>query len=484
MEQKSDKDLKSKTIFNIAWRFAERCGAQGVSFVVSIILARLLAPETYGTIALITVFTTILQVFVDSGLGNSLIQKKNADDLDFSTVFYFNIFLCCVFYIGMFHTAPHIASFYNDPTLSPVVRVLSLTLIISGVKNVQQAYVSKHMLFKFFFFATLGGTIGAAVVGIFMAYHGFGVWSLVVQQVLNATVDTVILWLTVKWRPKLIFSFHRLKELFSYGWKLLASSLVNTVYNDIRQLIIGRLYSSVDLAYYNRGKQFPSFIVNNINSSIDSVLLPVMAENQDNKERVKNMTRRSIMASSYLMWPLMFGLMAIGEPLVKLLLTNQWLPCLPFLYIFCFVHGMQPIHTANLNAIKAMGRSDLCLKMEVIKKTMGIVIILVTMNISVFAIGLGSVIYTIFASFVNAFPNKKLLGYTYFEQIRDIAPSFVLAAVMSIAVYCISFAGLNDLLAIVIQVILGAVIYLAGSRVFKLKSFHFVFDTAKIIIKK
>lgn len=475
--------IKEKTISNLIWRFAERCGAQGVSFIVSIILARLLAPEDYGVISLVTVFTAILQVFVDSGLGNALIQKKDADDLDFSTVFYCNIVFCAVLYALLFICAPFIAMFYNNLALTSVIRVLGLTIIISGVKGVQQAYVSRHMIFKRFFFATLGGTVGAACIGIFMAYHGFGVWALVVQQLFNATVDTIILWITVKWRPKLIFSFERLKGLFSYGWKLLVSSLVNTIYNDVRQLIIGKVYSSADLAYYNRGKQFPNLIVENINTSIDSVLLPVMSDVQNDREKLKIMTRRSIMVSSYIMWPMMFGLMATGKNIVHILLTDKWLMCLPFLYIFCFVYGMQPIHTANLNAIKAIGRSDLFLKMEIIKKSVGIAIILVTMNISVLAIGLGSVFYTLFASIVNAYPNKKLLRYSYFEQMKDILPSSILAAIMAIVIYFIPLNSLNSVLQLIIQIVVGIVVYIVGSILLKLESYIFVKDTAIKFIK-
>ena len=230
------------TIKNFIWRFAERCGAQGVSFIVSIVLARLLEPSVYGTIALVTVFTTILQVFVDSGLGTALIQKKDADDLDFSSVFYFNFTVCLVLYFGMFVSAPYIAKFYGDETLVPVIKVISLTLVISGVKNIQQAYVSRNMLFKRFFFSTIGGTIASAFVGIFMAYIGMGVWALVAQQLSNATIDTIILWVTVKWKPKRMFSWKRLKELLSYGWKLLVSALLETVYNNLRNLVIGKLY--------------------------------------------------------------------------------------------------------------------------------------------------------------------------------------------------------------------------------------------------
>lgn len=282
----------TNVITNFFWRFLERCGAQGVTFIVSIVLARLLDPTVYGTVALVTIFTTIMQVFVDSGMGNALIQKKDADDLDFSSVFYFNMAMCSVLYLIMFFAAPFIASFYRMPELTAIVRVLSFVVVISGVKNVQQAYVSRHLMFKRFFFSTLGGTIGAAVIGIAMAYLGFGVWALVAQMLFNAAVDTTILWITVKWRPKKMFSFQRLKSLFSYGWKLLASSLIDTVYNDLRQLIIGKKYSSGDLAYYNQGKKFPQLIVTNINTSIDSVLLPTMSKAQDDMAAVRSMTDR------------------------------------------------------------------------------------------------------------------------------------------------------------------------------------------------
>ena len=324
---------KETVTSNFLWRFFERCGAQGVTFIVSIVLARILDPEVYGTVALVTIFTAIMQVFVDSGMGNALIQKKDADDLDFSSVFYFNLVMCSGLYLIMFIAAPFISGFYDIPELTPVIRVLSLVLIISGVKNVQQAYVSRNMLFKRFFFATLGGTLGAAAVGITMAYLGFGVWALVCQMLFNSAVDTIILWITVKWRPKRMFSLQRLKGLFSYGWKLLASSLLDTIYKDLRQLLIGKFYSKSDLAQYNRGKDFPKFIVSNINTSIDSVLLPTMSKVQDDKTAVRNMTRRAIKTSTYLMMPFMVGIAVCAEPLVSFLLTDKWLPCVRLLSI-------------------------------------------------------------------------------------------------------------------------------------------------------
>ena len=247
-------DKKQSVISNLIWRFMERCGAQVMSFVVSVVLARLLEPSLYGSIALVTATTSILQVFVDSGMANALIQKKDTDDLDYSSVFFFNLSFCLVLYIGLFIAAPLISRLYSNPELTPVFRVLGLTIVVSGVKNVQQAYVSKTMQFRRFFFATLGGTLFSAAAGITLAYMGYGVWALVAQQLLNVTVNTAILWLTVGWRPKLMFSLQRLKGLISYGWKLLASALLDTLYLKSYQFIIGLRYSSADLAFYNKAR--------------------------------------------------------------------------------------------------------------------------------------------------------------------------------------------------------------------------------------
>ena len=474
----------NNVISNFIWRFAERCGAQAVQFIVSIVLARLLMPEVYGTIALITVITTILNVFVDSGMGTALIQKKDADSVDFSTVFYFNMCVCIVLYVGLFICSPWIAYFYKDATLTPVIRVLGLTIVISGVKNIQQAYVSKTMQFKRFFFSTLGGTIGAAVIGIWMAYKGFGVWALVAQQIFNAMVDTLILWITVKWRPKKEFSFERLKGLFSYGWKLLASSLLDTVYNNIRQLIIGRMYTPSDLAFYNRGKQFPDLIITNINTSIDSVLLPTMSQEQENKERVKIMTRRAIKTSTYIMAPLMMGLAFCATPIIRLILTEKWLSCVPFMQIFCITSMFYPVHTANLNAIKAMGRSDAYLKLEIIKKVIGMALLLSTMWFGVMAMAYSLLVSSVLSQIINSWPNRKLLNYGYLEQLKDILPGIILAVVMGICVYPVQWIGLSDIITLCIQVPLGAIIYIIGSKIFKLESFEYILDMIKPYIFK
>ena len=473
-----------KVTTNFIWRFLERCGAQGVTFIVSIVLARLLEPTVYGTVALVSVFTTILGVFVDSGMGRALIQKKNADDLDFSSVFYFNIVMGLALYAIMFFAAPVIAGFYKLPELTPLVRMLSLSLIISGIKNVQQAYVSRHMLFKRFFYATLGGTIGAAILGIWMAYRGYGVWALVAQGLFNGTVDTIILWVTVKWRPKKMFSFERLKEMFSFGWKLLVSALLDTGYNELRSLIIGKLYTTADLAFYNKGKTFPHTVVSNINSSIDSVLLPTMSARQDEPERVRAMTRRAIKTSTYIMMPMMMGLAVCAEPLVRIILTEKWLPCVPFLRIFCFTYAFYPVHTANLNAITAMGRSDLFLKLEIIKKVMGLSVLAVTMWYGPLVMAYSLLFTSVMSQIINSWPNRKLLNYTYPDQLKDMLPQIGLSCLMGAAVYCVTFLRLNDYLTLLIQIPLGAIIYVAGSKLFHIDSFEYVWTVVKGYLPK
>lgn len=477
-------NTEKKIISNFMWRFAERSGAQIVSFLVSIVLARILLPEDYGIIALVTVFTSILQVFVDSGLGTALIQKKDADTLDFSSVFYFNFVVCLILYAGMFIASPYIALFYNDITLTSVIRVLSLTIVISGVKGIQQAYVSRNMLFKRFFYSTIGGTIFSAFLGIGMAYAGFGVWALVAQQLSNTAIDTLILWVTVRWRPRKEFSWKRLITLLTFGWKLLVSALLDTSYNNLRNLIIGKLYSSADLAFYNQGDKFPKVIVTNINTSIDSVLLPTMSSAQENKERVKQMTRRAIKTSTYVMAPLMMGLAFCAEPIVELILTDKWLPCVPFLRIFCITYMFWPVHTANLNAINAMGRSDWFLKLEIIKKIMGMTILLSTMWFGVMAMAYSLLLSSVLSQIINSWPNRKLLNYGYLEQVRDFAPGILLAVGMGICVYFVGYLPFPTIVTLLIQVVSGAIIYIGVSAILKLEEFEYLIGMLKSFLKR
>lgn len=479
-----EENVKSKAIINFVWRFAERIGAQLVSFVVSVILARMLLPEAYGTIALVMVFITILRVFIDSGLGVALIQKKDADELDFSSVFYFNIVICVVLYIVMYFMAPVLADFYDKEIMLPLIRVISLVLIISGVKNIQQAYVSRNLMFKRFFFSTLGGTLFSAFLGIIMAWRGWGVWALVAQQLSNDAIDTLILWVTVRWRPQKAFSWKRLQSLLSFGWKLLVSSLLDAFYDNIRSLVIGKSYSVTDLAYYNKGQQFPNLIFSNIHASVNSVLLPVMSKAQDEKERVKAMTRKSMRMLAYAMWPLLAGLAICAETLITLLLTDKWLPCVPYIRLFCLVFVFHPVHIANLNAMRAMGEGSAFLRTEAIKKTVDLVILLVTMNYGVYAMAFGVLLITPVSAWVSAYPNRNILAYPFGEQMRDLLPYMAATGIMSISIQILKIFPLYGIYMIFIQVIVGLIVYLITSILFRLEILGDLFEVLQRVIKR
>lgn len=478
MEKDSD-SIKQKIFSGLFWKFGERITAQLISLFISILLARLLTPSDYGAVALVMVFITLANVFVSNGFGNALIQKQDADNVDFSSVFYINLIISFIIYALLYLTAPYVATFYSLPVMCPALRVLGIRIPVAAVNSVQQAYVSRYMLFKRFFWSTLFGTLLSGIVGVFLAYHGFGVWALIVQYLTNTCIDTIVLWFTVRWRPNFVCSWKRARGLISYGWKLLFSSLLDTGYNQIRSLIIGKIYTSSDLAFYNQGDKYPSLVVTNINASISGVLFPALAQCQSQEKKVKQMTRRAIEISSYIMWPLMIGLAVIAEPVIRMILTDKWLSCVPYLRIFCFTYGLWPIHTSNLQAIKALGRSDLFLKLEVMKKTIGIIALLISINYGPLAIAWSLVITGIISTFINATPNVKLLHYSYKEQMEDLLPSLVIAFAMGVIIYPITWLRFNDIITVLIQVVCGGIIYFMGSIISKQSAFLYLIDFIK-----
>lgn len=474
-------NTKTKVLSGLVWKFAERISAQVVTFVVSVILARMLMPEDYGLITLVTIFITFANCIVTNGFGSSLIQKKDADNLDFSTVLYFQTAFSIVLYFILFVSAPLIAKFFGEgyDQLVPVLRVLGIRIPLTAINNVQQAYVSKQMIFRKFFFSTIIGTIISAGVGIYMAYAGYGVWALVGQYLTSTIISTVILAFTIHWKPELKFSWTRLRELFRYGWKLLVAGLISEIYNELRSLVIGKLYTSDDLAFFDRGKQIPNIIVTNINTSISNVLFPAISNAQNNINDVKAIMRRSIRTSSYIMCPLMFGLAVVAEPLISLLLTDKWLPCVPYLQIYCISFCFEPIQTANLQAIKAVGRSDIFLKLEIIKKAAYTIILVAVMFHSVEAIAYSLLLNTLIAVFVNTAPNKKLIGYSFKELIADMAPGILLSAAMAVTVWLEGmFLSLPTIFMLIVQVLTGGVVYLLLSVIFKVESFTYLLETA------
>lgn len=479
----SGEGLQKKVLSGLVWKFGERIGAQLVSLLVRIILARILMPEDFGVVTMIMIFIEIANVFVVSGFGQSLIQKKDADNLDFSSVFYFSVTMSWILYFIIFLGSPVVASFYGKPVLTPILRVLALKLPLAGINSVQQAYVQKHMMFKRFFFSTLIGTLVSAVVGIVMAYHGFGPWALVAQYLCNSAMDTLILWVTVKWRPDFRFSKSRMKEMFGFGWKMLLSELINTTYKQVRSLVIGKIYSEQDLAYYDQGQKLPNIIVTNINSSIGSVLFPAMTTRQDNKETLKQIVRRSIQVGSYIMWPLMIGFAVVAEPVVSLVFSDKWLPCVPFLQIACIQFALEPVQTANIQAVKALGKGRVMLIMEIVKKGFGLITLVAVMWQGVMWIAWTGMVVTFFATLVNSTPNRKYLGYTYREQLADLLPAIFLAVVMGACVYAVGFLPLPLLPLLIVQILVGIGVYLLLSIILKVSAFSYAWEMLKKIRK-
>ena len=471
--------IKKKVFSGMIWAFGEQFAAQAVSFILSVILARLLMPDEYGTITMVLVFINIANVFVTNGFGEALVQRKNATDEDFTTVFYCSLAVAVFLYSVLYITAPLIAAFYDSPELALVLRVLSLKLPIASINSIQRAYVQKNMQFKKFFFSTLGGTILSGVLGIFMAYKGVGVWALVAQYMSNSCVATIVMFFTVRWKPKLIFCKSSAKELIKYAWKLTAASLINTVYNELRSLIIGKKYSSSDLAYYNKGNHIPSLAITNINSAISTVIFPAMSQCNNAPNRLKAITRRSMKVAAFVIFPVMGGIIGVGESLIRLLLTEKWIPCVPYLYMACMYWACQPVQTANWQVIKAMGRSDLALRLEIYKKVIGFLLVFVSIPFGVEAIAASNVLFAIISMLINIIPNKRLINYSIREQMLDLAPSFISSVVMCLVVLEVGNIVLPDIVLIPVQVAIGIGIYVFCSVLLRNDSFSYILDILK-----
>ncbi|MBR6571756.1 MAG: oligosaccharide flippase family protein [Clostridia bacterium] len=467
-----------KTLSSLLFKLVESLGNQGLAFVVSLLLARALAPSDYGVLSMLLVFIAIAQVFVQSGLNTALIQKKDVDETDLSSVFFVSFGMAAVFYAILFVLSPWLADFFRMPALKSTLRVMALILLPGSLISVQTAVVSRQMAFRKQMVASLCATVLSGTVGVVMARNGAGYWALVAQQMTNQCALAILLLVLVKWRPHFMFSFARVREHFCFGWKLLVSGLLDTVFTNLRSMVIGRKFSDEALAFFTRGKQFPELAMNAINGSISSVMLPVLSEQQDETQRMKQTMRRSVMLSCFVVVPLLAGLAAVAEPLIKLLLTDKWLPCVPFLQLCCIDFALYPIHTSNLSAINAKGRSDVFLRLEIIKKAYGMVILLVSVLCfdSVMAIAWGGVISSVVSAAVNAHPNKELINYGYLEQMRDILPTIVLSLIMFGVVYAMNLLALPTAVLLVLQIIVGVIVYGGLSLLFKLESVQFLYQ--------
>ena len=468
---------------SMIWRFGERILAQLVTFGVSVVLARKLDPIAFGNVAWLMIFIDIANVFVVHGFASALVQKKNADEVDFSTVFYFSLFVSFVFYFVAFFSAPLMIPL-GDEQLPTLFRVLALRIPLAGMNSVQHAYVEKHMLFRKFFFSTLIGTIASAIVGIFLAYQGYGAWAIVAQYLTNSTLDTIILSLTIGWHPRRVFQFSRLKELIGFGWKMLCSQLVHVLYTRLSAFFIGTVYSTEDIAYYEQGNKIPGIVETNIDTTINSVLFPAMAESQEDNEKLKNMIRRSIQVSGFFIWPMMLGMASISDQLISFVYSSKWLPATIFMVLACVRLGLEPIQTANLQAVKAVGRSDLYFKMEVIKKAFGLIVILLSVRISVLAIAIAVVSQAVFSAVVNGFFNFRIFHYSLREQLTDVLRNLSTALVMCGAVLASRIILPNSAVFMFVEVLIGIFAYVLFSALFCRDQMNYVISTVKQVIGK
>lgn len=480
-----DSSSKKKTSLfgSFLWAFLERIGAQGVGVIINIVLARLLVPEDYGILAVMVIFTNLANQLVLNGFNTSLIQNKDVTDEDYSSVLNISWIFSVLLYAILYFCAPWIAGFYNIPALVLPLRVLALLLFPSVLQSVQTAKLRRDMDFKQLFQLTILASLIGGGVGVGMAYAGLGVWALVGQQLAGSICTCIVLWVKLKWRPQLVINWTRVGVLFSYGWKLLAASLLNTLYADLTGLVIGKKYTPTMLAYYDKGQMLPSKLLVNINDSIQNVMLPALSKVQDDRARCKEMMRRSVQVSCFIIFPMMAGLAAVTEPVVIILLTEKWLPCVPFMQLACLNHAFYPVHTANLQAMKAMGRSDMFLKLEIIKKAIGLaaLIIPVVFFDSVLSIVWCSTLTIPLTLLINMIPNQKIVGYSPKEQLGDILPSMVLAVGMFFVVQAIGNAG-NIWIKLIVKVLFGVIFYTSGALILRFKVAAFLLQYVKDLL--
>ena len=474
-------NLKNKAVSGVIWKGLERVAAQLVSAIVSIVLARILIPEDYSVVSIVTIFFAFCNIFISGGLNTALIQKKDADIIDFSTILIANIVMASAMYAIMFFSAPLIANLYDKELLIPVIRVMALTFFINGYKSVVSAKITSDLQFRKFFWSTIIGTVISAVVGITMALNGFGPWALVAQQMTNSFIDSLILTFTSKVRFVIKFSGERFKGLFKYGGKIWLASIITVAYDQAKPLIVGIKYSTVDLAYYNKGKTYPNLIAGLGSDTLASSLFPAMSKVQDDRERVLSMTRRFMQLSSFLVFPMMIGFLAVSENFVRIVLTDKWLPIVPYLMVFCVSDMLKPIQTGNLQAIRAIGRSDTILILEIIKKSSYAVIILlfVLFTDSPVLLAVSGILTSVLASLINSYPNRKLIGYRFRDQFMDLFTNFATACIMGGIVYVMKYINLNMYLLTLIQILTGIIIYFGINLLIRNKNLFYLIDTVK-----
>ena len=471
-----------KVFSGLFWSFGERISAQLVSTVVTIVLARLLSPDHYGAISLVTVFISICNVFVSSGFGSSIVQKRTVDNKDYNTAFWLSFAIAGILYILLFFCAPLISQFYNMPELKWVVRVMALRLPIASLNTIQQAHVRREMKFKKFFFATLAGTLISGFVGIALAYAGVGVWALVFQYLTNTCIDTIVMCFICGWNPRFQYSSQSAKQIFSFGWKVLATDLVSTAESNIRSLIVGKIFGPSDLAYYDQGMKYPGLLVNNINSSINKVMLPAYSQSQDDLIKLKRMLRKSIQVGMFLLAPVLLGFFAVSKNFVVLLLTDKWIASVPFIQIFCIVYLLRPLETSCHQAVLGIGHSDVALKIMFIINTVALATVFIAVFYfkNVYMIALGSLLSSVVSVLCFIGATGKLLQYSVKEQFTDVFESLFPAMLMTGFVCFIgNISKFGTLFTLLLQIVTGGIIYLTLTVLFRNKTLLYFINLIK-----
>ena len=468
--------LKSKTVKGVVWSSIERFSTQGVQFLIMIIMARLLTPKDYGLIGMLAIFLAVAQSLIDSGFSQALIRKQDRTDVDNSTVFYFNIVVSSALYLILFIAAPFVADFYNQPELTSVMRVVCLGVILNSLAVVQRALLTVRIDFKTQAKASLSAAVISGCIGIVLAYCGFGVWSLVVQQLLNLSVNTLLLWIFSKWRPIAVFSWKSFHELFAFGSKLLASGLLDTMYRNIYPIVIGKLFSASSLGHYTRAQQFSEFPSSNVTGIIQRVTYPILCGIQDETERLEAVYRKFLKLSAFIIFPLMIGMSAVARPFIDIVLGKQWGFCGQLLQIICFAMMWYPIHAINLNLLQVKGRSDLFLRLEIIKKILGITVLCITAPFGLVVMCYGQIFNSIVALVINTYYTGKLINVGFIRQMKDLLPTILLSLTMFGAILLVNGFIEVNMHRLVIGVLVGIIVYASGSYIFKFKELQTLFS--------
>ena len=459
--------LKQKAAKGVLWSTVERFSVYGVQFVVMIVMARLLTPHDYGLVGMLAIFIAVAQSLIDSGFSQALIRKQDRTDVDNNTVFYFNIVVSALLYLILYVSAPFVADFYDTPQLCSVMRVVCLGIVFNSFAVVQRALLTIRIDFKTQAKAALTAAAISGIVGIVMAWHGLGVWSLVVQQLLNLGVNTGLLWLLSKWRPRLVYSWLSFHELFAFGSKLLASGLLDTVYRNIYPIVIGKLFSASSLGHYTRAHQFSEFPSSNVTGIIQRVTYPVLCEIQNDDVRLANIYRKFLKLSAFVIFPLMAGLAAVAGPFVNIMLGSQWGFCGQLLQVICFSMMWYPVHSINLNLLQVKGRSDLFLRLEVIKKILGVAVLCATAPFGLIVMCYGQIFSSLVSLVINTYYTGKLINVGFVRQMRDLLPTTILCLIMFTLILLVNHFIGNDVVELCTGIVVGVVFYSLSSRVFK-----------------